>query len=444
MRSLYTLTLVSFFLFLLPFLSVAEENPLLVGEFEVERVIDGDTIAVKGLKGSIRFLCIDTEECEKGAGAEQRTWHIANNYFNYVQEQQSKDTFAKYNTPMGWAGKEFAEKWFPVGSTVRVEYDSLHRKKGYYNRTLGYVFVQRNGQWVNYNVECVRAGMSPYFTKYGRSERFEQEFLLAERQARAFRRGVWSPYAMGYPNYDERIAAWDRRAQAIDRFNIQNATRASAITLLDEDDWERLPKLVEEEVVLLGTADPAGASTLSMSHKNDARLALVFTQPQAFQVASRLVTRSPDDFLVVKGLLQKGAGPAGGNYPWHVLVDTPPRYMIRPDDGQDLASTPDEISYELAEGEISWQDAPALMGEKVTVIGKIIRTNNIGEITFLNFHTNYQQTVTVVIEKENYSKFPQPPEKYYQGKTVRVRGTVSEYDAKPQIIVTDPKQIDVL
>jgi DNA/RNA endonuclease YhcR with UshA esterase domain len=49
-----------------------------------------------------------------------------------------------------------------------------------------------------------------------------------------------------------------------------------------------------------------------------------------------------------------------------------------------------------------------------------------------------------VIEKENYSKFPQPPEKYYQGKTVRVRGTVSEYDAKPQIIVTDPKQIDVL
>jgi len=161
-------------------------------------------------------------------------------------------------------------------------------------------------------------------------------------------------------------------------------------------------------------------------------------------VASRLVTQSPDDFLVVKGLLQKGAGPAGGNYPWHVLVDTPPRYMIRPDDGQDLASTPDEISYELAEGEISWQDAPALMGEKVTVIGKIIRTNNIGEITFLNFHTNYQQTVTVVIEKENYSKFPQPPEKYYQGKTVRVRGTVSEYDAKPQIIVTDPKQIDVL
>ena len=43
------------------------------------------------------------------------------------------------------------------------------------------------------------------FDKYGRSARFEPAFIAAEREARIHRRGIWSPWAMGYPNYDARM-----------------------------------------------------------------------------------------------------------------------------------------------------------------------------------------------------------------------------------------------
>ena len=41
------------------------------------------------------------------------------------------------------------------------------------------------GEWVNYNLECVKAGYTPYFVKYGRARRFHKEFVEAQDQARA-------------------------------------------------------------------------------------------------------------------------------------------------------------------------------------------------------------------------------------------------------------------
>jgi len=37
-----------------------------------------------------------------------------------------------------------------------------------------------------------------------------------------------------------------------------------------------------------------------------------------------------------------------------------------------------------------------------------------------------------------------PPEKLFDGKFVRVRGKVEEYRGKPQIVVEDPAQIEIV
>ena len=51
---------------------------------------------------------------------------------------------------------------------------------------------------------------------------------------------------------------------------------------------------------------------------------------------------------------------------------------------------------------------------------------------------------TAVVFSENLTNFPRPPREMYQGKLVRVRGTVSTFNDQPQIIVTRPDQIEVL
>ena len=57
-------------------------------------------------------------------------------------------------------------------------------------RYLAYVMVKKDGNWVNYNIECVRHGFSPYFVKYGRSRRFHREFLEAQKLARDAKLGI--------------------------------------------------------------------------------------------------------------------------------------------------------------------------------------------------------------------------------------------------------------
>ena len=49
-----------------------------------------------------------------------------------------------------------------------------------YGRLLVYVFV--DGE--NFNLELVRQGVSPYYTKYGLTQKYDKEFRETERLAR--------------------------------------------------------------------------------------------------------------------------------------------------------------------------------------------------------------------------------------------------------------------
>ena len=71
-------------------------------------------------------------------------------------------------------------------------------------------------------------------------------------------------------------------------------------------------------------------------------------------------------------------------------------------------------------------------------------TYNSGKACFLNFHSDWKKHFTVVIFASDFSKFPSPPEEYYRGKKIQVTGRIKSYHGKPEIIVEDPSQIEVL
>ena len=73
-----------------------------------------------------------------------------------------------------------------IGKSVDLEFE-LKRLRGNYGRLLAYVFV--GGQ--NLNLDLVRHGLSPYYTKYGKSEKYDAEFHVAEKQARKEKLNIW-------------------------------------------------------------------------------------------------------------------------------------------------------------------------------------------------------------------------------------------------------------
>jgi|GEM_PF-1077934 len=420
-----------------------------VGEFTVRKVIDGDTIALEGLEDTIRLVCVDTEECEKGRGAEERTRAIARNYSAYVRQMLQHDPMKKFSTPMGWEAKCFADKCLPVGSMVRIEYDSPCRKTGYYNRVLGYLFFERDGEWFNFNVECVRAGMSPYFEKYGSSQRFAMEFLAAEREARIHQRGIWSPYAMAYPNYDERISWWWRRARTMTRFEERCGDQERAVCVMDEDDWARLAGLEGQDVLLFGALakirDPQGKPLLELHHKQSARVDVTFDPPGIYDLLHEFLSsiEADGDLFYVRGELQRRSRANSKNPTYGIVVRTP---------GQVFADIPgvavkgsfpwDEIEWK--ESDIHWRKGHQHLGEAVSLVGQIVRTKNIGSVTFLNFDPDYRNTISLVILKEDYSRFSEPPEEVYRDRMIRVLGEVTEHEGTHQIRVTDSSQIEIL
>jgi hypothetical protein len=67
-----------------------------------------------------------------------------------------------------------------------------------------------------------------------------------------------------------------------------------------------------------------------------------------------------------------------------------------------------------------------------------------GKLFFLNSKSNHRDPANfaIVLDKEAVAKLPgdagQKPAEYFEGHTIRVRGEVSDYQGKPQILVTDP------
>ena len=86
------------------------------------------------------------------------------------------------------------------------------------------------------------------------------------------------------------------------------------------------------------------------------------------------------------------------------------------------------------------------IGKEKTVAGKIAdgyksKTNTV----FLNFEKPYpNQCFTAVIFSSDLINFPENPQNYYEGKIVKIKGTIKKYQGKPEIILKDRSQIEVI
>jgi len=160
MKSHLKIILILFVLLLsLPVLAVA-------AQYKVIRVVDGDTIVIdyNGNPEKVRLLCVNTPE--------------------------SVHPDRKQNVPMGKVASRYAKKRLS-GKYVDLEFEG-NRTRGKYRRLLTYVFV--DGE--NLNLELVREGLSPYYTKYGLSENYDRDFREAERFARKHRLNIWEDTAL--------------------------------------------------------------------------------------------------------------------------------------------------------------------------------------------------------------------------------------------------------
>jgi micrococcal nuclease len=148
------ITLLISFLTISPTLTIA-------GQYQVIRVVDGDTIVIRynGKYEKVRMLCVNTPE--------------------------SVCPDEKQNIPMGKAASKYTQKKL-TGKYVNLEFE-IKKLRGNYGHLLAYVFV--GGQ--NLNLDLVRQGLSPYYTKYGKSQKYDAEFRAAEKQARKEKLNIW-------------------------------------------------------------------------------------------------------------------------------------------------------------------------------------------------------------------------------------------------------------
>jgi endonuclease YncB( thermonuclease family) len=300
---------------------LADETPreevipegLLIGEYRLadDPIIDGDTIRVEGIKGSLRLLSLDTEErlhgeAERAAAAKDFDAHRKRKRANAARPP-------RMGTPMGEQAAEFAEAFFEEAMVVRLERDDAKKIRGNYGRLLAYAFVKKDGRWTSYSVACVRAGMSPYFTKYGYSRRFHDELKSAEAEARKAQRGIWNPNAKGYGDYDERRAWWDARADFIRAFEGRAKRSDDLIPLSHYDALERLEANVGKQVTVMSTVDRIeafkGLVRVSLTAQNKQRFPVIFFDRRAFRASG--LERFEGEPVTVRGTVERYAK---GNY----------------------------------------------------------------------------------------------------------------------------------
>ena len=87
------------------------------------------------------------------------------------------------------------------------------------------------------------------------------------------------------------------------------------------------------------------------------------------------------------------------------------------------------------------------IGEQATVCGKVASTRYAattrGKPTFLNLDKPYPSLVfTILIWGENRTKFGTPEEQYRE-KQVCVSGKITEYRGAPEIVVSEPQNIEI-
>jgi len=169
------------------------------------------------------------------------------------------------------------------------------------------IAIRDDGSEFNYNIECIKLGYSPYFSKYGYVKRFDNEFRQAQEYAHKNKLGIWSGNELCYPDYDERLLWWNVRAEQIKKFETQSAGKNGFYSMLDLNDFKKLKNQINDSVIVFGTISQV------MKDKNpriakfvtddNNQLELVFFE-KSYHIIEDLDLANPKDYYIyVKGKL---------------------------------------------------------------------------------------------------------------------------------------------
>ena len=253
MQKILFLILINIFLFSGVACSQTSEDPLVLGTFRISKVVDGDTFKFENMDGSSRLLGIDTEETFKTDDAERKTAEIEANWDEYYKFEKGDSKMpVKTNSPLGYEAMVWAQEYLKDVEFARLEKEDENRSLDIFGRYLVYMFVEKDGKEVNYNVECVRLGYSPYFNKYGNSKKYHQDFLEAQEYAMSNKLGIWDPEKKHYPDYEERILWWNKRAEQLENYESKYSGTENYFNLADDSDYKRLGENVGKEIIVFG------------------------------------------------------------------------------------------------------------------------------------------------------------------------------------------------
>ncbi|MGM0554857.1 MAG: thermonuclease family protein [Myxococcota bacterium] len=272
-------------------------------------VVDGDTVKAVGFGESIRLLNIDTDETysPKERALAERATHRGS-WSDYIAQKQKEvesqgRRFGNYGTQMGEHARKFARDFFEGIEDVKVEYESPTRTHGFFGRHLAYIWVERDGQWVNYNVEAVRKGISPYYTKYGFSQLYHDAFERAQAEAQKANRGIWASDVKGYPDYEARISYWNERAEQIQRYRNRFDDHPRYVDLAEDTAFANLRSNIGQRMVVFGEPtslkERGQPQRLRMSYRYKRDFTVVAFDPHELTAASANPDR--EDFVYVEG-----------------------------------------------------------------------------------------------------------------------------------------------
>jgi micrococcal nuclease len=143
----------------------AVEEPIAEGRYDVQNVIDGDTLVLAG-GARVRMIGVDTPETR------------------YSKRSGGTDQ------PLAQAAKEFTRR--AIGKEqARLSFDK--ERIDQHGRFLAYVwYLDESGNERLLNEELIRAGLTRAKLQYFYSDRMKRRFRAAEDEARAAKRGIWS------------------------------------------------------------------------------------------------------------------------------------------------------------------------------------------------------------------------------------------------------------
>jgi beta-lactamase superfamily II metal-dependent hydrolase len=88
-----------------------------------------------------------------------------------------------------------------------------------------------------------------------------------------------------------------------------------------------------------------------------------------------------------------------------------------------------------------WRDAPSYIGSFVTLQGTIAHVRETEKVHSLSFSSQYWKDVNLVVFPERFDLFPNMES--YNGKKILASGAISDYQGRPQIVLTNAQQLQI-